>query len=191
MRRDGGRIERIDIGYRRSSAGADDALLHGDVGAVQLLRDARAAHPVLSRSRSRWRSGIQRGHGCVDLRHLHVRCVCYRHSGRMDRRSLSGTVQGSPVRRNSDHRGPFQHGAAGDVLLLHWPRSHHHWHRPAQDQRLDHGWVALRRRRSAPRWRVLHLLHGHQHRRVPGTADYRHDWSVCRLTMASRRPGSA
>ena len=55
----------------RPSARALDAVLHGDVGALQLLRHARVPDPLHDGAGRRRRAGIRRRACGVDLRHLH------------------------------------------------------------------------------------------------------------------------
>src|SRR5262245_57008142 len=72
----------------RPSARIGNALLHRDVGALQLLRDARAAFSLHGRLRAAARTRLRREARRNDLRSLHDVRVSDGNPGRLHRRSV-------------------------------------------------------------------------------------------------------
>ena len=150
----------------RPSARPVDALLHRDVGALQLLRHAGAAHPLHDRAGRGGRAGIRDERRRRGLRAVHVDGLHDQPAGRLDRRSPDRPAARRALRRHPDRLRPLQHGlpVADDVLSR--PDADRPRHRAAEGQRRRHRRPAVRARRSAPRRRLLDLLHGHQPGRV-------------------------
>ncbi len=157
----------------RSSARARHALLHGDVGALQLLRDARVSHPVHGP-----RAQLRRQARGLRVRHVHGERVGAGDLRRHHRRPMARPVQERADRRHHHRDRPFHARLSRAAVLLRGVGVHRRRHRPAQAQRERHRWLALRHERHATRRRVLDLLHGDQprrraravHRRVSGAA---------------------
>ena len=150
-----------------------DAVLHRDVGALQLLRHAGAADPVHDRAGSDRRPRVRHG-GCGrGLRPLHLDGV-HEHAARwLARRSRHRPAARGALRRHPDRQRPLQHGVpvARHLLPRPVPDRHRHW--PAQGQRQRHRRTAVWTAGRAPRCRVLDLLHGDQPRGVHRAAHLR------------------
>ena len=177
----------------RPSARALDLLLHRDVGAVQLLRSSRAPRALHDGVRGQRWTCIHLREGLRDRGVVRFRRVRGGHPGRVDRRSLSGTVSQRVRRRGHNRLGPFQHGDPhrGDVFP--WALPDRHRNRTPQAQHQHDGGRVVRQRRRAPRRRILNLLHGHQPRRVH-RAVHRRDTRpesrlACRVRVRRRRHG--
>ena len=112
MRRARGRRYSNGQELLRPSPRPGHALLHRDVGAVQLLRDARDAHPVYDRARSEWRPRVRhRTRGAIYG--LYTAMVYLTSpAGRMGRGSDLGQRSGRALRRHPDRRRPLQPGLA-------------------------------------------------------------------------------
>ena len=94
---------------------------------------------------------------------------------------LWGAAQGG-IRRRLHHRGgSLQHGDPDSVHVLPGTGPHRHRHGAAQAQRELRGGRPLPRGRSAPRRRVLDLLHGHQRGRARRPLFLRPDRRVVQL----------
>ena len=126
-----------------------DALLHRDVGALQLLRDARAAHPVHDGAGRRRRTRLRHGRRRRRLRPVHVDGVHDQPAGRLDRRSPDRPAPRRALRRHHHRVRPFQHGVSVADHVLSRPRAHRRRHRTAQGQRRGHRRRALRAERCA------------------------------------------
>ena len=189
----------------RPPARPDLPVHHRDVGALLLLRDALAAHPLHGEVRAAARQRRQRDrardaaqllridlraarHAAVRLAHLrplHRARLCYaaprRHAGRPRARPAPHRR----ARRLADGDRPFHDGvraavpvgAAGADLRQ----------RRVQAQHLGADRRALRTRRSAPRPRLFDLLCRHQSRRAPRAAGVRHARRRGRLALRLRR----
>src|SRR5207247_864609 len=115
----------------RSPPRSVHALLHRDVGAVQLLRDARVPHPVHDegarlhrspRGRRVWQLCRQRVAG-RDLRRDH-------------RRPLAGALPQRPDRRDHHRAGPLHARVSCSAVLLRRPLVDRHRYRATQAERL-------------------------------------------------------
>ena len=157
----------------RPPARAVDALLHRDVGALQLLRHARISDPVYDGAGGRRRIGICRCARGVDLRDLHRQRVGRRHSRRRGRGSFSRPVPQRAHRRHHHRRRAFHAGLQSASILLHRPGTHRHRHRPAETERQHDGRIPLPGRRRAAGRGVLHFLHGDQPRGIHRAAHRR------------------
>ena len=150
------------------------ALLHRDVGALQLLRHAGAAHPVHDRAGRGRRAGLRRPATAGAVYGLYTSMVYMT--------SLPG---GWIADRLIGQRRAVLYGGiliacghfsmavpvADDVLS--GPDADRPRHRAAEGQRQPSSSASCTRRRSAPRRRLLDLLHGHQPRRL-----HRARWSA-------------
>ena len=131
----------------RTPARPVDAVLHRDVGALQLLRDARVPHPLHDRARGRgrrWASPMPTPHrstaptpaaawGAAILGGI----IADRWLGQYRSVLLGGIII---------TLGHFTLAFPAAALLLHRPRAHRHRHRPAEAERQHAGRLALRRR---------------------------------------------
>ncbi len=145
---------------------AIDALLHRDVGALQLLRDARLPDPLPGRARGGWRPRVRPGRRRVDLWDVYRQRVGRGDPRRPRRRSAARPVQRRP-RRRQHHRARTLHpGVQGAAGVLHGPGPRRARHGPPEAKCQHAGRVALRAGRSSARRRVLDLLHGDQQRRA-------------------------
>ena len=147
----------IDCGT--SARGVADAVLHRDVGALQLLRHARAARAVPGQ-----RAGLRAGRRVDAIRDLYRSRLSHSCRWRLSGRPLSRLPQGDPDRRHRDGNGTFRHGVPGAAAAC--ARPDHSRQRLFQAQHLDVARHALPRARSAARWRLHHFLHRHQPRRI-------------------------
>ena len=115
--------------------GPDDALLHGDVGAVQLLRHAvvpRGVHGRRDRGRGpRIRHQEEHAH----LRHLHDGRLSAVHPRRLPRRQFSRGTKVRPVRRDSHRARPLRPGDPLEADLSCRPHPRGPGDRPPQAER--------------------------------------------------------
>ena len=178
-------------GWAGHPRGTFDALLHGDVGALQLLRDARVPHPVPGRAGGIWRAGLQHaGRRRVGLRDLHRQRVGRGDSRRPRRRSTARPVQrgarsAAPSSRSATSRWPSRRcrrSTRGLALVA-------ARHGPAEAKRQHARRVALRAGRSTARRRVFDLLHGDQQRRPVRPDRRRLSRAAGRLARRLRRAG--
>ena len=146
----------------RSPARPLDALLHRDVGALQLLRDARLPHPVHDRAgRRSGGMGLDDGGRRADLRHLHLDGVSDELARRLDRRPAA-SASGAPCStaasssRRATSRSPFRRSSTFYLgLVLDRAR-----HRPAQAQHQRHRRPAVRaerRRAATPGFSIFYM----------------------------------
>ena len=173
----------------RPSARPLDALLHRDVGALQLLRHARAAHPVHDRAASRPAASGSTRRRPAPIYGLYTSMVYMTSAARrLDRRPPDRPAARGALRRHPDRARPLQHGRSrrsrpsisglalivlgtgllkGNVSVivgqLYAPDDH------------------------APRRRLLDLLHGDQPRRVPRAARLRLSRPARQLAPRVRR----
>ena len=144
------------------------AVFHRDVGALQLLRHAGAARAVHARSLQ-----IQPARGLLRLQVVHQPRLPDAASGRFPRRPLSRQQMGRHHRRHPHGDRPIlAHVRAGVDSLLR-AGVHDPGQRLLQAEHVHAGRPALSAKRSAPRWRLHHFLHGHQSRRLPVAAGVR------------------
>ena len=170
------------------------ALLHGDVGAVQLLRDAGPPDPVPGRigAERRLRPDGQEGGG--DLRPLHGGRLPDGAAGRVDRGPDLRAAARGLHRRLRDRRGPLQHGGADGAVVLSRPLPDRDRHGSPEAERQRDGRRPLPGGGRAPRFRLLVLLHGDQlrglhrafHLRLPRRAGQ----LALRVRRRRRRHGS-
>ncbi len=156
-----------------SSARIANALLHRNVGTVQLLRDARIARFIHDRHRRRWRIGIQRQNGDLHLRPLHCVRLSGESAGRLDRRSLAGRSTSCLVRGHYHRCRTLHPGAAGFAHLLSRAHLDCHWNRALEAEHQCHRRRLVSRRRFPAGRRLQHFLHGSQPGRIPGTVHLR------------------
>ena len=157
----------------RASARPLHALLHRDVGALQLLRDARAAHPLHDGVGPPGGLGLRYGHRRGHLRALHLDGVHDHAARRVDRGSPDRPAAGGALRRHHHRLRPLLHGLLRAVDVLPRAVPHRHRHGAAEGERQRHRRTPLREGRHPPRRRVLDLLHGDQSRRVHRAARVR------------------
>ncbi len=148
----------------RPSARTLDAVLHRDVGTVQLLRHAGAPDPLPGGVGAERRIRTDRPEGRGDLRALHRRRLSHGAAGRMDRGPDLRPAARRFHRRLRDRRGALQHGRPVGPDLLSRPLPDRPRNGAAQAQRQRDGGRPVPRRRRPPRLRLLPVLHGHQHR---------------------------
>ena len=150
----------------RPSTRPPNALLHRDVGAVQLLRDARDPAPIHDRRGDCGRHGPLRRGGRRDLRCLHRGrlhgCDTRRLRGRSPARPETRGVRG----RCSDRTRAFLSGFRYQGDLLPGPSLHRRRYGPAEAEHQRHRGHAVQPRGSEARRGFFDLLHGHQHRRL-------------------------
>ena len=179
--------------FLRPSARTLHAVLHRDVGALQLLRHARVPHPLHDRA----------GGG----RRARLRRRATRHRSTAPTPAAPGaprsSAASSPIGCSASTAACCSAGSSSPLghftlafkalpffytgLALIVAR-----HRTAQAEREHARRIALRARRRAPRRRLLDLLHGDQPRRVHRTARSPATWrSGSTGTSASRAPASA
>ena len=181
----------------RSPAGPCLPVHHRDVGALLLLRDARAARSLYDEASARARAGRERARPrgrqerarssirsarpaalvFADLRALHGARLSDADFRRSPRRSRPGPAPHRNTRRNPHGDRPFHDGDRAAVPVC--TRRADPRQRRLQAEHLHPGRRALRARRSAARPRLLHLLCRHQYRRVPGAAGLRHARRTC------------
>src|SRR6516164_2254856 len=149
------------------------SLLHRDVGAVQLLRDARHPDSVHGGSHEFGRVGFLRRQGRRGLRFLHGHGVSAQPAGRLGGRPHHWAAEGRAVRRNSDRRWRILAGRAGSAVVLSGAGAAHGRNWAVEAQRQHHRRPTLQAQRCAARFRLFHLLHGDQHRRADFAADLR------------------
>ncbi len=106
---------------------------------------------------------------------------------RVDRRPDPRAAADRPLRRDRDRLRSLPDGHRHGVDVLGRPDDHRAGDRPAEAEHLRNGRPALRRGRHETRRRLLHLLHGHQHRRPRGPADLRHLGRGVPLALGLRR----
>ena len=173
----------------RPSARPLHALLHRDVGALQLLRHARAAHPVHDRAPRGRRPRASTRRRPARSTALYTSMVYLM------------TLPGGWIADRADRpaHAPCSYGGiliacghfsmavpvADDVLPR--PRADRHRHRPAQRQHQRHRRPAVRAGRQPARRRLLDLLHGHQPRRVHRAARLRLSRAARQLALGLRR----
>ncbi|CAG6399012.1 hypothetical protein SCOCK_80167 [Actinacidiphila cocklensis] len=158
------------------------ALHDRDVGALQLLRHARAAAALPDRRRAGRRQGLAGRRAGHDGRHGHRHLLDLpgdglpaRHAGRLVRRPGLGSAQDRRGLLGDHHGRPPDAGAPRRGAVLRRPGPGGDRLRAAQGQHLDDGRAPLRRPRRPPQGRRLHrLLHGHQRRRLRRAAGHRH-----------------
>ena len=148
-------------------------LLHRDVGALQLLRDALAAHSFHGGAAGRRRFGLLYAACGADLRYLHERRVRAFHPGRLDRRPLPRSLPRGARRRMSDRRRTLLDGCSKDRDVFSGAGADRPGHRPAEAEREHTRRDSLRARGRTARFGILAVLHGHQHRRDDLAADLR------------------
>ena len=153
-----------------TSARPVHAVFHRDVGALQLLRHARAARALHDRAGG----GGQRRprhdgrHGDYDLRAVHVLRLRAGSARGVDRRPPDRATPGR-ARRRRDHRGWSLHvGGARALNVLPGLDPGRSRHGSAQAERQRHCRRSLSRGGRPTRRRFLDLLHGDQHRRLVG-----------------------
>ncbi len=157
----------------RTSARPDDAVLHRDVGALQLLRDASAPDALHGRVGRQGRPWVRRSIRGSDLRSVHLDGVHGDAARRLGRGPADRPTPGGPLWRHPDRERPLQHGIPHARDVLSRPLPHRHRHRPSQGEHQRPRRHALRGRRQTPRRRFLHLLHGDQPGRVHRAPDLR------------------
>ena len=124
--------DRAFFGHPR---GLVHALLHRDVGALQLLRDARAAHPVHDRAAGGGRSRLRRGDRRRDVRLVHVDGVHDEPAGRLDRGPADRPAARRALSAASSSRAAisaWRFPSLHDVLSR--PGADRRRHRPAERQ---------------------------------------------------------
>ena len=174
---------RIAVGSRvlRSSARPLHAVLHRDVGALQLLRHARVPDALHGRAR-------QPPADSASPTRTPPRSTAPTPAASGERRSLGGIIADRFL-------GQYNSVLIGGIIIAlgHFALAFkalpffyaglaldRRRHRTAQAERQHAGRIALRTGRCAPRRRLLDLLHGHQPRRAVRPADRR-------LPRAARR----
>src|ERR1700677_2900875 len=105
----------------RASPRTGDAVLCRDVGALQLLRDARTPHLVDDGERREGGAGFSRGEGRRDLRFLHGDGVLAELAGWMGGGPHLRTTARRAVWRNFDRRGAILSDEPGRGGILCWP----------------------------------------------------------------------
>src|SRR6266853_1204197 len=115
------------------------ALLYGDVGALQLLRDAGLPHFVHDEGARLHRSA--RGRRVWQLRRERVAGGDLR---RDHRGPLAGALPQRVDRRNHHCAGPLHARVSCPAVLLRRALIDRHRYRIAQAERLDPGWIAVR-----------------------------------------------
>ena len=146
------------------------AVLHRDVGALQLLRDARHSRAVHDQCRCNRRHGAGRRDRDGDLRSVYRVRVCRRAAGRMDCGPYSRPAPFGVLGRRRDCRRSFHARHSLRRHLLRGPRPDRHRYRPAEAECQRDGRRSLSRGRCAARRGVFDLLHGDQHRRFSRSA---------------------
>ena len=96
----------------RASARAVHALLHRDVGALQLLRHAGAALLFMTAPLAAGGLGFDTATARRDLRPLHLDGLHDHAAGRLDRRPPDRPAPRRALRRHPDRLRPLQHGVA-------------------------------------------------------------------------------
>ncbi len=164
-----------ESGHRilRTPARTAHPVLQRDVGALQLLRHAGDPRPLPHRQDARGRDGVRRDHRRRHPRPVWLAGLSTRHPGRLDRGQVPRAEAGRLHRRLPHHVRPHLPGHPVARQLLLRPGAHRARHRPAQAEHQRDRRQALQQGRHAPRQRLHHLLHGHQHRCLPGAADLR------------------
>src|SRR5262249_61903181 len=109
-----------DAHILRPPARPADALLHGDVGALLVLRHARHPDPLHGGRAGGRRPGLLGCKGRNDLRHLHRDGLPRVAARRLDRRPLPRPAPGGPLRRRAHHDGPHLPGDPHPHHLLYW-----------------------------------------------------------------------
>ena len=137
-----------------------------DVGALQLLRNARAAHLLPHRHRRARRPRLHRFQSRRRLRTLHRHGLPDVPRRRLDCRPVHRAAPRRPLRRHPDRRRRVLPDGALHHRVLPRPRPAHGGHGLPQGQRQHHRRPALHERRSAARFRFFDFLHGHQYRRA-------------------------
>ena len=203
------RLGAAELEAFRSSGRSLRPVLDRDVGALLLLRDARAPRPVhdqvpLHGGRPEHMVGFAAIKGgsrpvfgplaiqplvVADLRALHRPRVPDAALRRHHRRPRARPAQDRGGGRHPDGDRPLRDGLR--AALLRRPVLADHRQRRLQAQRLHPGRRALPARRSPPRRRLHHLLHGHQPGRVPATSSAARSAGGTAGTTASPPPASA
>ncbi len=120
----------------RSSARPLHAVLHRDVGALQLLRHARVPHALHGGAGIRRRARIRRRGRRVDLRHLHRQRLGRGHcSAASSPIGSSGSTAACSIGGIIIALGHFALGVQGAALLLRRARPDRRRHRSAQAER--------------------------------------------------------
>ena len=119
----------------RSSPRPLDAVLHRDVGALQLLRHAGAPDPVHDRAGGDRRPRVRHGGRGRGLRPLHLDGVHEHAARRLARRPRHRPAPRGALRRHPDRQRPLQHGVPVARHVLSRPVPDRHRHRAAQGQR--------------------------------------------------------
>ena len=156
---------------RRPSARAVRAVLRRDVGALQLLRDARAAGAVPDQALA-----VRRRQGDAGLWRLRGAGLYHPRPRRRARGSLARPAQGGAVRRHPAGGGPRAHGSRRqrraerphDQRVLGGARLHHRGLGLPQGEHLGDRRPALQDVRRAARCGLHDLLHGGERRRGAG-----------------------
>src|ERR1019366_1680893 len=165
-------------------------VLHRDVGALQLLRHARHPHLLPYGHHRQGRPRVHRFQSRSRLRTLHRDGLPDVPGRRLDCGPHSRTApRGADWRHLHRVRRILSGGALGSGVLSR-PHPAGHRHRAAQGQRVDHRRPVVHPGRSAPRFRLLPLLHGDQ----PRCTDFARHLRICRRAHqleARLRGGSA
>ena len=133
-------------GLFRPPARTLDALLHRDVGALQLLRHARVPHPVHDRAGQRGRAGLR---GCATRRRSTAPTPAASGAPRSSAAGSPTACSASTAACSSaasSSRRPLHAGVQVAAVLLHRPRPDRHRHRPAEAERQHARRLALSRR---------------------------------------------
>ena len=171
----------------RPSPRTVDAVLHRDVGALQLLRHARPAHPLHDRGARQRRSRLRHREGRRRLRPVYLDGVSADAAWRLARRPVARPAPQRPLWRHPDRQRPLQPGGPDDDDVLSGAGADRDRHGSPEREHRRPGRTALRPERQPPRRRVLDLLHGHQPRGVPGPAGVRLSRTARQLAPRLRR----
>ena len=164
---------------RPSSARPQGHLLHGDVGALQLLRHARPARAVPGPG-ARLCAGRRAG----AVRHLYRARLSDAAAGRLPRRPLPRHPGERGDRRQRHDARPLRDGLPLPAAYRARPADRRQ--RLLQAEHLVDGRHALPRPRPAPRRRLHDFLHGHQPRRLLLAAGRRDAGREVRLALGLR-----
>ncbi len=157
-------------GGGQASPGAVRPVRHRDVGALQLLLDAVAVHALPAEPGRRVR--LVRGVGdapVLQLPDVRLREPPHRRLARRPQARLPALGHDRRPVLHGRAPAPLVPLAPGRVRGADLPRRRQ---RPVQAQRLDHGRQPVPGGEPPEGPRVQHLLHGHQHRRLPGAGGH-------------------
>ena len=126
--------------------GLGDAVFHRDVGALQLLRDARVSHPVHDSARRSWRPRIPDRARGGHLRPLHWRAyTCMRSPGGWIADRMLGQYRAVLLGGIIIAAGHFRMAFPSLPFFYARPRAHRHRYRFAEAERQRAGRIPVRR----------------------------------------------